>query len=285
MNEVFTANPHERTLLRRMGLDTVEGAFACTEGEHLDKPGLRRRRRIRLEVEDASGQPVVWYLKRYGPEPLRARLWRRLAGRGRFSPAATEARNVRRLERAGVPTMRVLAVGQDDGCCGAVRGYLVVQAVPGEALERCFQEYLRRFQHDEEAMGRFDAALVDLVGGLHAAGYVHRDLYASHIFLDDSAGEPRLYLIDLARVFAPRWRRFRWRVKDLAQLRYSMPAEWVERRWRGFLEAYLEKMGGPAGGSGGLGRRGPEAWDSAIRRKVASMRRRQRRKRRAEERA
>ena len=48
-----------------------------------------------------------------------------------------------------------------------------------------------------------------------------------------------LYLIDLARMFRPRWRTFRWRVKDLAQLHYSLPVNWRGRWWETLLKAYL----------------------------------------------
>lgn len=63
-----------------------------------------------------------------------------------------------------------------------------------------------------------------VVRRLHAAGFVHRDLYWSHWFaerLDPAAGEPAL--IDVERVFRPRWRRRRWLVKDLAGLVASWP--------------------------------------------------------------
>lgn len=46
---------------------------------------------------------------------------------------------------------------------------------------------------------------------------------------------PAFRLIDLARVFKPRWLRQRWIVKDLAALHYSCPAGLVTRtdrlRW------------------------------------------------------
>jgi len=118
---------------------------------------------------------------------------------------------------------------------------------------------------------------VDLVANLHAAGHVHRDLYASHIFLDAEGGRVQLYLIDLARVFVPRWRVFRWRVKDLAQLKYSMPPAWVEAHWDGFLAAYLRRLaGGPSVEQAFEPARARLA--AAIDRKVEHMRRRAARK-------
>ena len=97
---------------------------------------------------------------------------------------------------------------------------------------------------------------------------MHRDLYTSHVFLDETPAGAELYLIDLARVFAPRWRRFRWRVKDLAQVKYSMPDRWVREHWDDFLAAYL-------GDTVDSCRR---RYDTAVRRRVERMRRRDRSK-------
>jgi heptose I phosphotransferase len=64
--------------------------------------------------------------------------------------------------------------------------------------------------------------LADLVRRLHGAGLFHRDLYLAHIFIGpDVDGPPQLFLIDLQRVVAPRWRRWRWMIKDLAALNFS----------------------------------------------------------------
>ena len=78
-------NDAGKALLKREGLDTVEGAFACSGGELLSKPNLRGRQRVRLRLTDDAGRPVVWYLKRYGPVPWFVRLWRRLRGRALIS--------------------------------------------------------------------------------------------------------------------------------------------------------------------------------------------------------
>lgn len=264
------ANPEEAALLKREGLDTVAGAFAHAGSEELSKPDLGVRRRIRLRLTDHAGRDVTWYLKRYDPEPWRVRLAKRLTRRRPDSPARREALNIGMLAAAGLPTMRALAMGEELDALGPRRSYLVVSAVPGEALERCFDGFLDRSAGDEAAMEAFNAALVELACKLHSAGLVHRDFYTSHIFLDETPGGPRLYVIDLARVFAPRRRWFRWRVKDLAQLKYSMPARWVRPHWEPFLAAYLARMGVSAA----AGR-----WAAAIERKVVSMRRRQRRRR------
>ena len=271
MSDAMSITAAEAALLKREGLDTVAGAFDCAGGEALDKPGLGGRERIRLRLTDGAGGEVLWYLKRYGDE-------HHCDGSGhcccvlpsgRASPARRELEGISRLRAAGVPTMRAVAFGEETNLWGLQRSYLVVEAVPGDALERCLDDFLARRGGDPAAMDAFGAALVGLVAALHGAGLAHRDLYASHIFLDEGPDGVTLSLIDAARVFAPRWRRFRWRAKDLAALKYSMPAGWTQPHWDGFLDAYVARIGG------GRGR-----WAGAVDRKVASLRRRQRRRQR-----
>jgi len=249
--------------LRAEGLDTVAGAFAYGGGQDLAKPNLRRRQRTRLSLRDGRGRIHELYLKRYGRESLLARLCRRMTYGRRRSPAGVEFQNIRAARAAGLPTMREVIYGEQMGLSGAERSYVIVTAVPGDALERCFEDFLRRHGADE-AVGRFGEKLAELLRGLHGSGYVHRDLYSSHIFLHESGNELDLYLIDLARMFAPRWRKGRWRIKDLAQLKYSMPGKWVERYWNIFLSAYL----------GGFGAHLLQRYGRAVDRKVAAMRRR-----------
>ncbi len=252
-------NQTEQNLLKREGLDTLDGAFAYTGAEELSKPGLGTRRRFRLQLTDESGKTVQWYMKRYGPIPWRQRL-------GRTSPARREFENIRRLQAGNVPTMKAVTMGEERDALGVRRSYIIVTSVPGEALERCFDDFLTRHDLSGVVMKRFNDALVNLVGSLHSSGLVHRDLYASHIFLDETPTGLKLYLIDLARVFAPKLRTFRWRVKDLAQLKYSMPATWLNRHWDDFLRRYLSGTGDA------------RIWSEAIDRKVARMRQKQRKK-------
>jgi len=246
-------------LLAGAALDTVEGAFAFDAGRDLDKPGLGVRRRTAVQLTGPDGRTHQLYLKRYGPLRFADRL-KRLVAFGPISPAAGEFANITAAHRAGVATMQALAWGHqaDIPLLAARRSYLVVSAVPGDAIERCGEEFLARRPDAAELL---TAKLAELVSALHAAGYVHRDLYASHVFLHESGGDVSLYLIDLARMFAPCCRRFRWRVKDLAQLKYSMPPAWVEACWDKFLGAYLDRCGGER-----------EQFARAIDRKAAEMR-------------
>ena len=253
--------------IKAAGLDTVEGAFAYEGGEDFDKPGLGHRRRTRIIIfdeadeADKSGQSHTLYLKRYGREPLKTRLGRFMAT-GKFTSAAeTEFANIKAARAAGIATMIPVVCGADS----SGRSYIVVTNVPGEALERCIDDYLA--VSDVPAVEKFTKDLATLVSKLHGHRLAHRDLYACHVFLDLTPQGPQLYLIDLARLFSPRIRFFRWRVKDLAQLKFSMPDKWIEKYWPLFLDIYLA-------GSQPI----RACYEKAIARKVTWMENRTRRK-------
>jgi heptose I phosphotransferase len=189
-----------------------------------------------------------------------------------LSPAETEFRAICALQRAGIPTMQAVCFGHEWGAWGARRSYVIVARVPGEALERCGASLLEALRTRPGSRGDFTRRLAHLVRTFHETGFVHRDLYASHIFVDPSTDPISLHLIDLARAFRPWLRRFRWRVKDLAQLKFSAPEPWVRADWRAFLRLYL----GPGG------TRSLSGLDRAVDAKVASICRRRERKRRRE---
>jgi tRNA A-37 threonylcarbamoyl transferase component Bud32 len=263
-----------RQALAAAGLDTVAGAFAYGGGQDLAKPGLGDRRRTRVELTDPDGRKHVLYLKRYGGgtvPAVRAALRRWLERGRRCSAAAVEFDNIRAARAAGVPTMGPIAYGQEPCPLGAGGSYLLVSAVPGEALERCGEAFLADHAADGQAAA-LTTEMARLVRTLHDSGYAHRDLYASHVFLDSSgpAGRPALYLIDLARMFRPRCRPLRWFVKDVAQLKFSMPPAWVAGQWDAFLAEYLP----------GVSPAARRRFGAAVDRKARSIARRARRRER-----
>lgn len=244
--------------LRERGLHTVAGAFAYSRGRDMTVPGLGHRERWSLSLPGPDGMPRTVYMKRYGREPLGAR-WRRLLAHGRGgSPASVELENIEALLSAGVPTIPWAVAGQEPG--GSGRSYVLLAAVPGEALEQACEGFLSRHGVGGRRVAGFTRQLAELVRRFHATGLIHRDLYTSHVFLEETPEADHLRLIDLARAFRPRLRSFRWRVKDLAGLRYSMPDDWVGRHWDEFLGLYL----------------GPEArdrdrWNAAVMRKAGRI--------------
>lgn len=58
---------------------------------------------------------------------------------------------------------------------------------------------------------------------LHGQGLIHRDLNCGHLFATNPRSAGRPAVIDVERMFRPRWRWRRWVVKELASLLASSP--------------------------------------------------------------
>ena len=226
-------------LLRDNGLCSLD--TLCTEslGESLHKPGLDAwRERLRLTLTHPSGPQAV-FLKRFFHPPSRVRQAVRASGTGATSVAGLEWAWMHRLAADGIPTITPIAFGEELRDGREVRSAILSAKVPGDALERLTTQWgPERRRTVRQLLG----TTADLVARFHRFGYVHRDLYLSHVFFDDRAEtEEALHLIDVQRVMRPRWRVGRWVVKDLASLNYSTPPVLVTTadrvRW---LKRYLE---------------------------------------------
>lgn len=204
-------------LLRANGLDTFAAIMAAPEGR------LRRvfpgRRTSRLELRRPDGSCQGIYLKRYYPEYLSwlDRFLRRLGWRGCSDEAHAEWQAVQQVAALGIPTLEVIARGQDRTDPRAVRSSFLMTAELAGA-----EEGHRLFPSLTRATRR---ALLRRAGAytrqLHAGGWVHKDLYLCHYMARPDTPEPAIYLIDLQRLTRPCCWRERWRVKDLAALAYS----------------------------------------------------------------
>ncbi len=237
-------------LLQQSGLTGFSSVFAFDGGEQLDKPGLAPwRERRRVVFHDSNGDPHTFYLKRYIRPPFGCQVRRLAAGGLRTSTAGREWQTITDLARAGIPVPEPVAFGQEVRRGFERRSFLVVAEVPGESLERWLPEHWQRAATGT-ARRRQREILVRLARGVaafHAAGFVHRDLYTSHIFLRWAEGEtsPSFTFIDLQRVFRPWWRRSRWVVKDLAALHFSTRTFASRADRLRFWKEYLRGIGRP----------------------------------------
>ncbi len=256
-------------ILRHNALMSCAQVFAADAGDRLGKPGLAAwRERRRLVLRGPDGGAHTFYLKRYTRPPLVEQVRRILSGRPRTSTAGREWDTIVRLTDAGIPAPAPAALGEEMHGWFERRSFLLLAEVPGESLERWLPVHWR--QRASGLLWRRRRELIDglarQVAAFHAAGFVHRDLYTSHIFVLDRGreGPAGFCFIDLQRVFRPRWRRARWVVKDLAALHLSTEA-FVSRPDRlRFWRRYVECAGDPA-------------WSAALAGRVLAKGRRMRR--------
>ncbi len=233
--------------LRAGRLDSLDRLFAVPNDGALAKPGLdtwRERIRLTLTVEDT---PRTFYLKRFQDPPRAAAKSCRRSGSGAKSVAGVEWNWLNRLMHGGIPCARPIAFGELHLGRQELRSAILTEAVGGDSLETWANRW---DDNNRDTIQALLTPLARLIARLHERGYMHRDLYLSHVFFDPSAPPQRsLTLIDLQRMIHPGVRRRRWVVKDLAALDFSTPPALISRtdrlRW---LTQYLglTKLDDPA---------------------------------------
>jgi len=206
-------------LLRLHGLDTFEKVMQRPGGQVMrDFPG---RRTVRLELPPAPGSPSAVFLKRYEAGYLSAgrRLLRRLGWRSAQDEARREWEGLATVRSLGIATATPVAFGQELQGGLVTRSFLMTAEIVGGVDG---ERYLRSLSAPER--GPFLGRVAELAKRLHSAGWVHKDLYVSHVLVAPDSGsgaELTLFLIDLQRLIQPASWRVRWQVKDLGALAYS----------------------------------------------------------------
>ena len=219
--------------LRRHQLDSFEALWQV-EATAVDEPN-RARGGIssvsRLTLEDANGQPQVFYLKRQSNYLIRNP--RRPLGE---PTAGREFYNIGRYAERGIPALEAAYYAQRR-VDGQVQAILLTRALEGyQPLDYWFSRWDQlgyRLQHD------LLMAAAALVAQLHRSAVVHNCLYPKHLFLRPLADGVGARFIDLeksrAHLFSP-WGNMR----DLDALnRRSLPPSRTQRLR--FLLAYLGK--------------------------------------------
>jgi hypothetical protein len=204
--------------LRASGLDTFERVMGHRDGRIMRSvPG---RSTLRIELKHPEGASVA-YLKRYEREYLSParKLLRFLHWPGAGDEAMHEWNALGLLRFQGFNTADPIAVGQRRSGGLVERSFLLTAEISGGVAAHDYARTLGARARRELVM-----RIADLTQRFHAAGFAHRDCYLSHIFVVPTLranSDPRLYLIDLQRLFRPRCFRERWVVKDLGALGYS----------------------------------------------------------------
>lgn len=223
------ADPEFQPLLERAGLRTVEAVMGTRQGVCLR--ALADRENWRLELPDPGGGVRRVHLKKH-----RIRTWQGwLRWWVGLSPAVTPAErevvNAARLARDGIPVMRIVAYGWNATPRAWAESFVLSEDLEGytelhQWVRR--QKLCRSGSGLDPQMVALSRAVADLARRFHDAGYNHRDFYSGHWFVCPSEpGKFDIRLIDLQRVQHRKCFRRRWIVKDLAQLGWSIPTEWV----------------------------------------------------------
>jgi len=216
----YRAEASYASVLRELKLLDGESVF-----EH---PGitpwreLRDRQNCTLDTTLADGRFVRLHVKR----------WK--AGWGTRGPRQEE-RGIKLLQQAGIATVAFAAAGQlPDG-----RGFVITEDLSG------YDDAEKLIERKAVSFDAVRDALADIAAMLHKAKLHHRDLYLCHFFLKTDTPAADVRLIDCARVQQlPRFFRWRWIVKDLAQFWFSTTQlDITDAQRDAWLKRYCQQTG------------------------------------------
>jgi heptosyltransferase-2 len=237
--ESFFCDEDYEAGLGELGLTSMDAVFSFNEAHNLTKDNLpRHRSRLRFEI---NSPPATLFLKRYDSPPILVQLGNWLSARRRISCGLFDFEPTTKLTAAGVNTPKIISYGEQWGIFFEKRSFIVTEKIPdAESLERRLPDCFNAPATIENLKLRrnFIAQLAAFVKKFHETNYRHRDLYLSHIFYDDNG---RFYLIDLARAFKPGLFAERFRIKDVAQVYYSVQGSYFSKTDR--LRFYLGYTG------------------------------------------
>ncbi|HMA68123.1 MAG TPA: lipopolysaccharide kinase InaA family protein, partial [Desulfosalsimonadaceae bacterium] len=219
-------NREYEAFLRDVRLDSFAAVWQCPQGETVKK--IKPRSVTRLSV--ANGQQTKsLYAKRHNREFIGpARLLGRFFRRKGLSQGLLEFDNICRFRESGIATVTPVAAGEKRTGLFRVESFVLTEDFsPYVSLESLLAKSPGFFQGRRGALRK--RILLNEAAGLarkmHGSGFHHRDFNATHILLDYGSGAevPRLALFDLQRVEKGAVFRFRWKIKGLARLNYSLP--------------------------------------------------------------
>jgi heptose I phosphotransferase len=214
----FYVNIRYANALKRAGIKSLDSVFELQKGQHLEKENLKpHRSRIKLDVPDLG--PV--YIKRYKNPPVMTQIKNWFDRRKIVPSCKQDLLPAAELTAMAINTPETIAYGWENNGPIEKRSFIISAQVPGESLEKKLPEYFQSPQGKTNVGLReeFIDKLARFIRKFHRTGYRHRDLYLSHIFYDNR----EFILIDLHRCFTPLLLKWRYRIKDIAQLYYSAP--------------------------------------------------------------
>ncbi len=211
-------NRDEYPLLQQMGFDSFD-AFRSYDGGTLIKK-IRERSVIRIPIPKKHGGGA-YFLKRHRAEPY---------GHRKCYQGRIEFENILAFRRKEIATVLPAVMGERiTGSIGnrRVESFIATRDyAPFTPLETLLEKTPEIFaeQKNKDSLMQAIAALAQK---MHWAGFNHKDFNATHILLRyaDIASEepPALALYDLQRVDQKKIFRFRWIIKSLAEVGYTLP--------------------------------------------------------------
>jgi len=215
--------------------DSFESVWKYRDGETIKK--IKARSVIRFEIQTDSGKKY-FYLKRHNTEFAGIkRILALFSSKPVLSEGKKEFENICDFRKRGLGTLTPVVAGERFVKFCRVQSFLITEDFsPFISLEYMLRDSPEFFMGENA----FDKKrnLINRIGifakRMHEKGFNHRDFNATHILLyyKDKSDAPDIALFDLQRVDRNSFFRFRWIIKSLAELNYTLPESLFDEKDR-----------------------------------------------------
>ncbi len=221
-------NTQYRRLLDIMGWNSFESIWGFQKGECVKK--IKARSVIRIEFNHPDIKRT-FYLKRHNLEFVGfSRLFSRFFSKWGLSQGRLEFENICDFRKNKLPTVVPIVAGEKLVRHFWAKSFLITEDFsPYVSLETLLRDQPQFFMGPAgDHRKRILLTKISLLARkMHHQGFNHLDFNATHILLhyENGSRPPKLALFDFQRVGKKKFLRLRWKIKSLARLNYSLPAE------------------------------------------------------------
>ena len=239
-------NRDYENFLRDIHMDSFESIRRYRNGETVKS--IRPRSVIRFQTAQHNNNKTI-YLKRHNREFVGfSRLFSRFSPKCGLSQGRLEFENIRDFRKSGLQTVIPIAAGEKFFRFFWAESFLITEDfypyISLEALLKARPDFFTG-QEEEHRKRVLINEISILAKKMHQKGFNHQDFNATHILLhyDNESDIPKLALFDLQRVEKNKIFRFRWKIKSLARLNYTLPNKIFNKKDRiNILLFYKDKI-------------------------------------------
>ncbi|MFH1215306.1 MAG: lipopolysaccharide kinase InaA family protein [Pseudomonadota bacterium] len=246
--ELLIINEKYQQFLKSIGFTTFDAAWAFAGGEIIKQKEDRTVIRAQFpcpipdksDHDQRSDEIIVFYIKKHSQ---RFSLWQRLLGTLRPSSphgeGLKEFYNYCRFRQHTLGTAVPVAAGIKFSSFLQADSFLMTRDFfPLIALEEIVLQHPETLQGVENQTKKKNilGSIARFARHMHDSGMNQKDFNATHILLQELKAErPQVALFDLQRVDHNTLNRFRWPIKALAELNYTLPPAVFDENDRIFL--------------------------------------------------
>ena len=214
------------SLLKEAGLTDFDHVYQFDGGQTVKK--IAARSICRFEISFGNETRTL-FLKRHKAERPSLGEWiKRVILSRNVSSGMAEFYNICFFRKLGISTAAPVAAGERRVSPLCYESFLITESMaPFVSLETIIRLHPEQFEglEGKEKKRFILKAVANLMKKMHDAGQNHLDFNSDHVMMgpDENNTGTQLALLDFQRIDRRKWMRFRWSIKTMAEIFYSLP--------------------------------------------------------------